>query len=96
MNDGREPHHSRGDARFVSPANNLVDLGDRNRLARRAQELIRGHEGPLYLLQHKLVNDHDRKTLRYFGLASDEAACVPVPSSWDNDAMRICPLARER
>lgn len=86
----------RGDARFVSPANNLVDLGDRNRLARRAQELIRGHEGPLYLLQHKLVNDHDRKTLRYFGLASDEAACVPVPSSWDNDAMRICPLARER
>ena len=44
----------------------------------------------------ELVNDHDRKTLRYFGLASDEAACVPVPSSWDNDAMRICPLARER
>jgi hypothetical protein len=84
----------RADARFVSPANNLIGLGQRNRLARRAEELIRGHSGPLYLLQYKVLNGHDRKTLRYFGLASDEAACVPVPSTWDIDHMRICLLRR--
>jgi hypothetical protein len=85
----------RSDARFVSPANNLINLGERNGLARRAEELIRGHAGPMYLLQNKLVNDHDRKTLRYFGLASDEAACTPVHSSWEPVGMRICPLAKE-
>jgi hypothetical protein len=84
----------RADARFVSPANNLVNLGQRNGLARRAEDLIRGHAGPLYLLQYKRVDDDDRKILAYFEIASDEAACIPVPSSWEIDDMRICPLRR--
>ena len=84
----------RPDARFVSPANNFLVLGQRNRLAQRAEQLVRDHPGPLYILQYKVLNDHDAKTLQYFGLESQVAACVPVPSSWDIDHMRICPLRR--
>jgi hypothetical protein len=82
----------RADARFVSPANNFLDLNQRNRLAVRAAELIRGHKGPRFLLEYKERNGHDVRTLAHFGLESAEADCVPVRSSMDIDYMRICPL----
>ena len=84
----------RPDARFVSPANNFLHLDQRNRLAARAAELIRGHAGPRYLLSYKVPVAHDALTLAHFGLVIDEAACVPVPSSFDAGYLRICPLQR--
>jgi hypothetical protein len=84
----------RRDARFVSPANNFILPGQRNALARRAEELVRNHRGPLYLLEYKERNGHDVRTLQYFGLASNEAACIPVPSSFDANYLRVCPLVR--
>ena len=39
----------RADARFVSPANNLLAVNQENLLARRIAEVIRAHPGPIYL-----------------------------------------------
>jgi len=82
------------DARFVSPHNNFIGLGQKNRLARRAEELVRGHRGPLYLLQYEMLRPGDKKTLDYFDLTLDRPACRVVRSSMDTDAMRLCPLRR--
>jgi hypothetical protein len=84
----------RTDTRFVSPANNFLDIGQRNRLALRAQEAIRMHKGPRFLLEYRERNAHDVRTLAHFGLESVDAACVPVKSSMDVDYMRLCPLTR--
>ena len=84
----------RADARFVSPANNFLDVQQRNLLARRADELIRGHRGALYLLAYKEIDPFDERTLAHFGLVLDEPGCKAVPSSMDVDYMRICPLRR--
>jgi hypothetical protein len=86
----------RPDARWVSPQNNFIGLGQENLLAKRAAGLIGSHRGPLYLLEFKSRNGHDRRMLEHFGLASDEGACVAVPSSFDDNQMRICRLERER
>ena len=80
------------DARFVSPANNFLAIGQHNRLARRADELIRGHRGPIYMLQYKERTPHDERTLAHFGLFADDAACRVVRSSIDEDHLRVCPL----
>ena len=85
----------RTDARFVSPSNNFLAPGQRNRLATRAADLIRGHGGPLYLLEYKVRLEHDERTLAHFGLAPRDAECMPVRSSLDIDYMRICPLSRK-
>lgn len=84
----------RSDARFVSPANNFMGHEQHNGLVKRAAEMIRAHRGPLYLLEFKERNPMDRRTLEIFGLASDQAACRPVPSSFDFNYLRICPLER--
>jgi hypothetical protein len=80
--------------RFVSPANNFLDVQQRNLLARRAAELIRGHRGPLYLLAYKELDPFDERTLAHFNLVLDEPGCKMVRSSMDIDYMRICPLRR--
>ena len=80
--------------RFVSPANNFMNVQQRNRLARRADELIRGHRGPAYLLEYRERLPHDERTLAHFELASHDALCQPVRSSMDIDYMRLCPLTR--
>jgi len=80
------------DARFVSPANNFLAIGQGNLLARRADELIRGHRGPIYMLQHEERTAHDERTLAHFGLFADDAACRVVRSSMDEDRLRVCPL----
>jgi hypothetical protein len=86
----------RPDARFVSPANNFLDVSQRNRLAVRAAELIRTHKGPRFLLEYRERNGHDVRTLAHFGLESVDAACMPVKSSMDVDHMRLCPLTRKQ
>lgn len=78
--------------RFVSPVNNFLDLGQRNRLARAADEAIRGHRGPRWFLSYKVRTPHDARTLAYFGLALEEAGCLVVPSSFDEDHLRLCPV----
>jgi hypothetical protein len=84
----------RPDARFVSPQNNFIGLEQRNLLAKRAAEAIGSHRGPLYLLELRNRNGHDRRMLEHFALVSDEGACVAVPSSFDDNQMRICRLER--
>lgn len=78
--------------RFVSPVNNFIDIGQHNRMARAADAAIREHQGPRYLLSYKQRTPHDDRTLAHFGLALDEARCMPVPSSMDDNHMRLCPL----
>lgn len=78
--------------RFVSPVNNFLDIGQHNRLAKKADAAIRGHTGPRYLLSYKQRTPHDDRTLAHFGLAVEEARCMAVPSSMDDDHMRLCPL----
>ena len=85
----------RGDARFVNPASNFIMPGETNRLARHAEELIRGHKGPLYQLQIDPVEPQDPRTLAYFGLVRDDSGCRRVRSSLDNNQLRICPLTRK-
>jgi hypothetical protein len=50
----------------------------------------------LYLLEYKTRERYDVRTLEHFGLVSDEAACLPVPSTLDSNFLRICPLRRAR
>ena len=78
--------------RFVSPANNLIAPGQRNRLEQRAAALIRDHPGPRYLLEYKNRNGHDERTLAHFGLVAIDSGCIAVRSSFDADHMRLCPL----
>lgn len=84
----------RPDARFVSPANNLVMPGEKHRLARGIEAAIRAHDGPLFILQHRERHAQDEATLRYFGLAAEDATCRPVPSEFSGNAMQVCGLRR--
>lgn len=82
----------RGDARFVSPANNFLAIGQRNRLATGIAEAIRGHRGPMFLMQHSTRTAHDERTLAHFGLVALEA-CLPIRSALDPGAMQLCALS---
>jgi len=84
----------RADARFVSPANNFILPGEKHRLAVRIEEAIRAHDGPLFMLHYGAREPRDEATLRYFGLAAEDAACQPIASSMSWNAMRLCPLRR--
>jgi hypothetical protein len=68
--------------------------GQRNRLAHGAEEAIRAHVGPMFLLEYKERDMHDERTLAYFGLVSADAQCQAVRSTLDAGYMRICPLAQ--
>jgi hypothetical protein len=78
--------------RFVSPVNNFLDIGQHNRMAKAADAAIRVHKGPRFFLSYKERTPHDERTLAHFGLSLDEAACQVVPSSMDENHMRLCPL----
>ena len=80
------------DARFVSPVNNLLTLGQRNLLARRIEALAREHPGPLYLLEYRREPDLNEPTLARFALS--RADCAVVKSDLDRDAMHLCRLER--
>lgn len=78
--------------RFVSPVNNFLDIGQRNRLALAADEAIRNHRGPRWFLSYKARTPHDARTLAHFRLTLDEAGCQAVRSSFDEDHLRMCPV----
>ena len=81
-----------GGVRFVSPVNNFLDIGQKNGLAMAADKAIREHPGPRYYLAYKERTPHDARTLAYFALSLDEGGCMVVPSSMDENHMRLCPL----
>lgn len=83
----------REDARFVSPANNFLRLGQESGMARRADAAIRGHRGALYLLEHAEDSPESQSVLRHFGLG--RGACTPIRSNIVYDALRVCELRRD-
>lgn len=82
----------RADARFVAPSNNLLRMDQESGLARRAAETIRGHGGPIYLLDRAQESSESQAVLRHFGLL--RGACEPVRSNIDYDALRLCKVLR--
>ena len=85
----------RPDARFVSPSNSFLHLGQTNLLAKRVDELIETHKGPLYSLD---FHDQDDTVvaLNHYRLALDMASCQGIRSNLDSSAMRLCRLGRKR
>lgn len=83
----------RHDARFVSPSNNFLELGQRNLLARRAAGLIASHPGPLYCLDVKPFPRVD-PVLAHFGLVREPGSCLGIRSYLDDSSLQVCRLAR--
>ena len=83
----------RHDARFVSPKNNLLDLGQQNLLERRAAELIATHPGPLYSLDMGPFPTAD-PVLAHFGLVRERPTCLRIRSYLDDSSLQVCRLAR--
>ncbi len=86
----------RADARFVTPASNFLDPGQSNLLARRVAGIVRAHDGPIYLLDHREPAPQTQVTLRQLGLERDALACEIVKSDLDADAMHVCRVHRVR
>jgi hypothetical protein len=84
----------RSDARFVSPASNFLMPGQKNRLARRIEDVIRTHTGPIYLMEYRARVGQDPATLAHFGLAFAEAPCRPIRSPFSDNYVQVCPVAR--
>lgn len=85
----------RPDARFVSPQNNFLHLGQSNLLQRRIADIIARHDGPSYSLDYRNQREVDA-VLRHYGLVRDMATCQPIRSNLDADAMRLCHVERLR
>jgi hypothetical protein len=84
----------RRDARFVSPANNFLMPGQGNLLARRIQQAIDGHDGPIFLMEMRARHAQDAATLAHFALAYAEAPCRPIRSPMSDSFAQLCPLER--
>ena len=83
----------RHDARFVSPRNNLLELGQENLLERRAAQLIATHPGPLYSLDMAPFPRVD-PVLAHFGLVRERSSCLRIRSYLDDSSLQVCRLAR--
>lgn len=84
----------RSDARFVSPANNFLQPGQANLLARRIDEVIRTHAGPIYLLEMKARLEQDRRTLAFFGLEFAPEPCLALRTPMADNYEQACRLRR--
>lgn len=85
-----------GDLRFVGANNNLIHLGDRNRLAEQIATAIRTQPGPLWGLEMPRESPGAADaTLHAYGLRR-APGCVAVRSNLDNDGIVACPLERIR
>ena len=84
----------RRDARFVSPSSNFLAPGQGNRLAKRVEEVIRTHDGPIFLVEYRLREARDEATLRHFGLAFEATPCQGIRSSMSDHFMQVCRLTR--
>jgi hypothetical protein len=83
----------RADARFVSPHNNFLRVGQKNLLARRATEVIARHDGPIFALD-VVATSTIEESLAPYGLARDLAGCRGITSNHDSNALRVCPVHR--
>jgi hypothetical protein len=85
----------RRDARFVHPSTNVFYLGQANLMVRRAEALIRAHQGPLYAMQFRGPR-HPRtsQVLHHFALSIEPGSCRVVRSNLDTDAIEVCRLRR--
>lgn len=81
------------DARFVSPHNNFLHFDQGNLLQRRIADLIARHDGPMYSLDF-WRQDYVDAALLHYGLTRDVAACLPIRSTLDANAMRLCRVER--
>jgi hypothetical protein len=82
----------RSDARFVSPVNNFLALGQKNLMARAVEDAIRTHRGPVYLMQMRSGNSQDTATIQYFNLAFSGERCLGVQSPMSDNYVQVCPL----
>ncbi len=83
------------DARFVSPENNFLRIGQSNLLARRIVQLVASHRGPIYSLDFAAGGDVDA-VLPHYGLRRVASRCNPVRSRLDTSAMQLCAVERVR
>jgi hypothetical protein len=83
------------DARFVSPNNNFLNVGQGNLLQRRIGDIIAKHAGPIYFLEFH-TPEHVETALQHYGLVRDKASCQPIRSNLDDNAMRLCRVERLR
>jgi hypothetical protein len=86
----------RADARFVSPANNLLTVNQENLMARRIADVIRTHPGPIYLVEMKSRNTQDAHTLAHFGLEYADEPCHTIRSPMADNYEQVCRLERVR
>jgi hypothetical protein len=82
------------ETRFISPSNNFLRLGQRNLLARRVSDIVASHEGPIYSLETKALDDKAAGVCAAFGLRRDPLSCKPVASNLDPDTYVVCQLLR--
>jgi hypothetical protein len=86
------PFYNR-DARFVSMQNNLITLGQESLMARRAEAVVRTHDGPLYLLEREGGWPESPLLLRHFALERER--CEPIRSNLEAGyALQHCKLRR--
>ena len=83
----------RPDTRFVSPWNNFLHYSQGNLLSRQIHDVIDQHPGAIYTMDF-WGQDGVNAALKHYGLARDEATCLPIRSYLDSSAMRICRVHR--
>jgi len=83
------------DARFVRPESNFTSLTHENRMQKEIAEVIRTHQGPLFLLEYRA---QERKIgdniLSYYQLYRNEQSCAVIRSNIDQDNIQLCRLER--
>lgn len=81
------------EARFVSPASNLLQPSQANGLARRTSELLVRHPGPIYALDRDGASDVDA-LLAYYRLRRDMVSCKVFDSPVFRGTLRLCRVSR--
>ena len=84
------------DARFVRPESNLTSLAYENKMQKEIDEVIRIHQGPLFLLEYRA--EEERKIgdniLSHYQLYRDEQTCRVIQSNFDQGNIHLCSLER--
>ncbi|HTQ00476.1 MAG TPA: hypothetical protein VMN56_14210 [Casimicrobiaceae bacterium] len=79
-------------AQYVGAYNNLVRPGERTMLAKRAEQTIREHVGPLYSLSHD--DAMAASVYAELRLAPVDATCTVVRTNMPGPSVRLCELSR--
>ncbi|MGH6824167.1 hypothetical protein [Methyloceanibacter sp.] len=78
--------------RWVGGMNGLVNPDQDNLMARRARDLIRGHQGPLMMLEAGAKEANIAKAMARLSLARSAGECAPVSSNLGGESYRLCPV----